>query len=148
MDQATSTVDTAELAGRLRLAVTRLARQLRQQAGTGLTPSMTAALHSVERHGSPTVGELATAERVAPPTMSVVVAKLEEQGLVTRTTDPADRRVSRVALTADGRRTLAATRTRKNAVLARRIRTLDPADLEALERATAVLERLAGEERA
>jgi DNA-binding MarR family transcriptional regulator len=140
-------VDTAELAGRLRLAVTRLARQLRQQAGSGLTPSMTAALASVERSASPTVGELAAAERVSAPTMSVVVGKLEEQGLVTRDTDPTDRRVTRVRITAEGRRSLARARTRKNAFLARRIRDLDPEDLAVLERAAVVIERLAGEDR-
>lgn len=140
-------VDTAELAARLRLAVTRLARQLRQQAGSGLTPTMTAALASVERAGSPTVGALAAAEQVSAPTMSVVVAKLEEQGLVTRETDPADRRVTRVRITADGRRSLARARTRKNAFLTRRLRSLDPEDLAVLERAADVLERLAGEDR-
>lgn len=140
-------VDTAELAARLRLAVTRLARQLRQQAGSGLTPTMTAALASVERAGSPTVGALAAVEQVSAPTMSVVVAKLEEQGLVTRETDPADRRVTRVRITAEGRRSLARARTRKNAFLNRRLRSLDPDDLAVLERAAAVLERLAGEDR-
>lgn len=146
MGQTIATIDSGVLAGRLRLAVTRLARQLRQQAGTGLTPTATAALASVERLEAPTVGELAAVEQVAPPTMSVVVGRLEEQGLVTRATDPGDRRVTRVRITGDGRRTLARTRTRKNAFLARRIRDLDADDLAVLERATAVLERLAGED--
>ncbi|HEX9991746.1 MAG TPA: MarR family transcriptional regulator [Acidimicrobiales bacterium] len=142
-----TTVDTAELAARLRLAVTRLARRLRQQAGSGLTPSMTAALASVERAGSPTIGALAAAEQVSAPTMSVVVGKLEEQGLVARETDAADRRVTRVRITAEGRRSLNRARTRKNAYLSRRLRALDPEDLAVLERAAEVLERLAAEDR-
>jgi DNA-binding MarR family transcriptional regulator len=142
-----TTVDTAELAARLRLAVTRLARRLRQQAGSGLTPSMTAALASVERAGSPTIGALAAAEQVSAPTMSVVVRKLEEQGLVARETDAADRRVTRVRITAEGRRSLNRARTRKNAYLSRRLRALDPEDLAVLERAAEVLERLAAEDR-
>lgn len=140
-------MDHAELAGRLRLAVTRLARQLRQQADSGLTPTLIAALASVERLGRPTVGELAAMERVAPPTMSVVVGRLEEQGLVARTPDPLDRRVTRVCATTAGLRTLSQARTRKNAELARRIRRLEPDDLAALARATDVLERLAEEQR-
>jgi DNA-binding MarR family transcriptional regulator len=142
-----TTVDTAELAARLRLAVTRLARRLRQQAGSGLTPSMTAALASVERAGSPTIGALAAAEQVSAPTMSVVVGKLEDQGLVARETDAADRRVTRVRITAEGRRSLNRARTRKNAYLSRRLRALDPEDVAVLERAAEVLERLAAEDR-
>ena len=67
---------------------------------------------------------------------------LEEQGLVTRTVDPADRRVARVEATAEGRRFLERSRRQKDQYLAERLRELEPADRAALERAAAVLERL------
>src|SRR3954469_1794979 len=86
----------AELASRLRLAVTRLARRLRTQLPGQLTPSQLATLSSVERLGPLTLGELSSAERVKPPTMTKIVACLEELGLVTRTVDQSDRRVARV----------------------------------------------------
>src|SRR6266536_3243902 len=70
--------ETVALAARLRLVVTRLARRLRQQADTGVTPSMLSALSTVDRHGSLTLGSLAAHEGVAPPTMTAIVARLEE----------------------------------------------------------------------
>src|SRR2546423_13827260 len=90
----------AELAARLRLAVTRLARRLRQEtqnADGDVPPSGLSALSSIERLGPLTLGELSAVERVQPPTMTKVVAGLESLGLVSRTVDPADRRVARVA---------------------------------------------------
>jgi DNA-binding MarR family transcriptional regulator len=133
--------ETAELAGRLRLAVTRLARLMRQQADTGLSPTVLAALASVEA-GPLTLGELAAREQVAPPTVTKVVAVLEDQGLVTRRVDPADRRVARVEMTAEGRRLLERSRTRKNAWLARRLGALEPAERARLAAAVEALERL------
>ena len=131
----------AELASRLRLAVTRLSRRLRTQLPGELSPSQLATLSSVERLGPMTLGELSGVERVKPPTMTKIVGCLEEQGLVTRTVDPNDRRVARVEATAEGRRFLDRSRRRKDAYLAERLRDLDPADRAALERAAEVLER-------
>ncbi|HEX2047382.1 MAG TPA: MarR family transcriptional regulator [Acidimicrobiales bacterium] len=136
------TIADAELASRLRLAVTRLARRLRTQLPGELSPSQLATLATVERLGPLTLGELSAAERVKPPTMTKIVACLEEQGLVSRTVDQSDRRVARVEATAEGRRFLDQSRRRKDAYLAERLRGLDSADREALERAAAVLERL------
>src|ERR687898_698307 len=96
------TVPEAELASRLRLVVTRLARRLRTQLPGELSPSQLATLSSVGRLGPLTLGELSTVERVKPPTMTKIVACLEEQGLVSRTVDQSDRRVARVAATASG----------------------------------------------
>ena len=132
----------ADLASRLRLSVTRLARRLRTQLPGDISPSQLSALSSVERLGPLTLGELSTVERVKPPTMTRIVACLEEQGLVTRTVDQSDRRVARVRATPEGRRFLEHSRDRKDAYLAERLRDLDPDDRAALERAVAVLEDL------
>ena len=137
-----ATVSEAELASRLRLVVTRLSRRLRSQLPGDLTPSQLATLSSVGCMGPLTLGELSTVERVKPPTMTKIVGCLEEQGLVTRTVDPDDRRVARVEATAEGRRFLERSRRQKDQYLAERLRDLDRADRAALERAAAVLERL------
>src|SRR5215211_1372022 len=92
-----------ELAPRLRWAITRTARRLRQQAGTDLGPSQTAALATVERHGPLTPSELAEVERIQRPTATRIVARLEEAGLVERVADPADKRSFTVSVTRDGR---------------------------------------------
>src|SRR5438876_8937799 len=92
------------LASALRLAVMRLACRLRRQAETDVSPSMLSALSTIERNGPITLSALAAAERVQPPTITSVVGRLEAAGLVARETDPADRRVSRLSLSAEGRR--------------------------------------------
>jgi DNA-binding MarR family transcriptional regulator len=142
----TDSTDILETAARLRLTTARLARQLRQQAAGGLSPSQQSALASIDHHGPLTLGTLARVEQVAPPTVTKVVAKLEEEGLVGRQVDGTDRRVVRVEITALGRRRLAHTRRRRNAWLARRLRTLhgtDPTALRRLEAALPLLEALA-----
>ena len=131
-----------ELAARLRLAVTRLARRLRQQSGEALTPSQTSALASIERHGALTPSELARIERVQRPTVARVLGALEQAGLITRESDADDRRISRVALSREGAAVLTRSRQRKNAYLARRLRNLQPDDLRTLEHAADVIERL------
>ena len=137
-----SAVSEAELASRLRLAVPRLSRRLRTQLPGDLSPSQLATLSSVGRLGPLTLGELSTVERVKPPTMTKIVACLEEQGLVSRTVDQTDRRVARVEATAEGRRFLDRTRQQKDEYLAARLHDLDAGDRAALERAAGVLERL------
>ena len=134
--------DPVEVAGRLRLSATRLARILRQQDQLGLTPTLTAALATVAREGPLTLGELAASEQVSPPTITRVVGKLEAAGLVHRRPDPRDGRVARVELSPAGRRQLETGRTRRTAWLATRLRDLPPEDLARLEEAAGVLERL------
>ena len=131
-----------DLASRLRLDISRMARRLRQEAGADLSPSMTAALATIERHGPLTPSELAERERVQRPTVTRVLARLEEARLVVRAADPQDRRCSLVSISDDGRALLEAMRERKDAFLARRIDALEPADREALDRAAAILERM------
>ena len=135
-----------ELATRLRLAVTRMARRLRQHSDHELSPSLTAALSTIERLGPLTPSALAEAERIQRPTATRIAARLAEAELVERAVDERDRRVARLAITAEGRRTLKAIRSRKTAYLARRIERLDPADRELLARATDVLERMLDED--
>jgi DNA-binding MarR family transcriptional regulator len=131
-----------ELAVALRLAVTRTARRLRQEAGSELSPSLGSALVTLERHGPLTPSELAARERVQRPTATGLIARLEEAALVERAADPVDRRSSLVSASAAGRELLARTRTRKDAFLARRLRELDPEERATLDRATSILERL------
>ena len=136
-----------DLPTRLRLAVMRLARTLRQQSVTDdITPSMLSALSVVERRGPLSIGELAITERVSPPSMTRVVSHLEERRLVAREVDFADRRVARLRVTPAGARTLAAMRTRKQAYLAQRLRLLSEEDRSLLAAALPVLERLVEDE--
>jgi DNA-binding MarR family transcriptional regulator len=131
-----------DLATRLRLAVTRTARRLRQESGSGMSPSLSAALATIERHGPLTPSELADIEAVKRPTATRIVAKLSDAGLVDRAGDPNDGRVSLVSITPAGSALLNEMRSRKNAYLASRLRELQPDDVAALERAAQVLERL------
>jgi DNA-binding MarR family transcriptional regulator len=131
-----------ELVGRLRYSVTRLARLLRQQDESGLTPTTTAMLASIGRHGPMTLGDLAAHEQVAPPTITKSVDKLEAAGLVERVRDDVDRRVWRVNLTPAGHKQLDINRSRRTAWLARQLRALPPEDIDALAAAVEVLERL------
>ena len=132
-------VTQEEVAGRLRIAVNRLHRRLRQESLGGLSPAQASALGSVVRHGSPTLGELAAIEQVQPPTMTRIVASLSEAGMVTRVADPDDRRSARVRITTAGERALERMRTRKNAFLLRR---LDELTADEQQRATELVELL------
>lgn len=136
------TAVATDLPARLRLAITRSARRLRQEADAGLSPSLSAALATVERHGPLTPSRLAELESIQRPTATRLVARLEEDGLISRTVDPDDRRVSHVEITRDGRALLKRLRSRKNAYLAQRLRRLDDEELATIERATEILERL------
>ena len=144
----TSTASDAaltELAASLRLAITRTARRLRQEAGIDLSPSQTAALSTIERHGPLTPSELAALERVQRPTATRIVARLEGEGHLQRAADPADGRSFVVSTTAQGRALLRKLRSRKNAYLARRLRELSGDEVAILARAADILERLDGE---
>ena len=126
------------------MAIVRMARRLRQESDTGgeTSPTLMAALSTVEREGPLTPSALADHERIQRPTATRVVARLEAAGLVTRTSDLADRRVANVAITSDGRALLKRIRSRKNQYLAQRLRTLTPAEQQTLADAAAIFERL------
>jgi DNA-binding MarR family transcriptional regulator len=134
-----------DLAGRLRLTIVRTARRLRQEAGTELSPSLTAALSTIERHGPLSPGEVAARERIQRPTATRVLARLEEQGLIDRMPDVRDRRSSLLTASKAGRDLLAELRTRKTAFLASRIERLEPDEQATLERAADILERMLAE---
>jgi DNA-binding MarR family transcriptional regulator len=146
----TATTEAAEvtpevLAARLGLASARLSRRVRREAlsgGDDLTASRLAALFTIEDLGPITLGELAAVEQVQPPSMTRIVARLEEHGLAVREVDPNDRRIARVQITDAGRTTLARSRTRKDAFLARRVARLTPDERVALAGALPVLEAL------
>jgi DNA-binding MarR family transcriptional regulator len=140
-----ATIDVAspsELASRLRLAVTRLSRRLRQQAAGDVSPSQLATLATIEQHGPLPLGELAQRERVQPPTMTRIIAALEDAALVERHADAADRRVTRIAVSPVGVKWLAKHRSRKDVFLTRRLAELSPDESATLLDALPILERL------
>jgi DNA-binding MarR family transcriptional regulator len=129
-----------ELAARLRLAITRTARRLRQESGTDLGPSQVAALATIERQGPLAPSQLAERERIKRPTATRILARLAEAGLVERIPDPTDGRSAIVSISPDGRGLLRRLRQRKTAYLAKRLRELPDRDVQALARAAEVLE--------
>lgn len=145
-ENAAPATTPTELAARMRLVVTRLARRLRQQTDPGVSPTGLAALSTIEHSGPLTLGALAKIERVQPPTITAAVGRLEELGLVTRATDSDDRRVTYVQITTAGRRLLAHSRSRKNAYLDRQLRGLSTAEQATLAEASAILERMLEEQ--
>ncbi len=139
---ATTEETTIELAARLRVALVRTSRRLRQHADTGLSPSLTAALILISRRGPLTPSELADAEGVKRPTATRFIACLEHADLVARDPDPDDGRSYRVRITPRGVGLLASAAGRKNAYLARGLQNLGADDLATLDRAAGLLERL------
>lgn len=142
MPTAPPTTDVAALASRIRLGVTRLARKLRREGDTGVTPTMLAALSTVERHGPLTAGSLASHEQVEKPTVTRLLVALEERGLIERTPDRLDGRVTWVDISPAGRKLLQRTRRRKDEYLAKRIKGLSFEEQATLERAAEILDRL------
>lgn len=124
----------------------RLARRLRQQAEPGLTPSMLSALSSIHRLGPLTLGRLAEAERVQPPTITKVVGRLQDEGLVVRAVDPADHRSALVSLSPKGTAVVTRARRRKDAFIARKLERLSPADVAAIAAAVDAIERVLEED--
>jgi len=141
----TSGTETAEIAGRLRIAAGRIARDgLGQKRVDGMTPSRITALAVLAGEGPLRMGELAARLGISAPTASRLVECLVERGFIERVADPADGRATRVGLSADGVIGLAAVREHGEGVLADRIAALDDDALRALYAALPVLERLCG----
>jgi DNA-binding MarR family transcriptional regulator len=143
----TSVTVNTEVAARLRMAIVRTARRLRQEAyeaesGAELSPTLTAALATIDHHGPLTPSELAERESVRRPTATRSIATLEANGLVARTADPSDRRAALISATAEGRALLKRLRSRKNAYIAKRLRKLDDREIATLDRAAEILERM------
>jgi len=132
------------IADRLHSAAIHLLRRLRQEdEASGLTAPRLSALSVIVFGGPLTLGELADAEQVRPPTISRLVQGLEAEGLVERLRDPEDRRVQRVRATAAGRRLLEEGRARRVAALAAEVGALPRQERELLAEAAELLERLA-----
>jgi DNA-binding MarR family transcriptional regulator len=144
---APQTRSDAGLASALRISVSRLARRLRAERlarGVGLELSETqlAALAALERHEAMTPGELAEHEKVQPPSMTRVIAALEERGLVMRAPHPTDRRQVMLTATDQGKELVRQSRRLRDAWLAQRLRELSPAERATLRAAAPVLEKL------
>ncbi len=132
------------VADRLHSAAIHLLRGLRKvDDETGLSAPRLSALSVVVFAGPLTLGALAAAEGVRPPTMTRLVTALEDLGLVSRTNDPADARITRVEATARGRRVLMRGRARRLELLASRLESLPAADLRMLGTAAGVIESVA-----
>ncbi len=138
------TVAETSLASTLRLSVMRLARRMRaQRAETSLTLSQLATLATLERHGALSPSELAAHERIQPPSMTRLLAVLEEQQLVSREPHPTDGRQVVVTLSPSGKALLKEDRRRRDVWLAQRLKDLDVEELAVLTRAAGIIDRLA-----
>lgn len=135
------------LAGRLRLAVVRLNRRLRaQRIDQNVSLTQIAALSTLHKCGALTPGKLAAKEGVQPPSMTRVIAALEDMGFVERSPHPTDGRQSIVALTDAGRGFLEQTISVREAWLDRKLAELSGDERETLARAAEIIDRMAGNE--
>jgi DNA-binding MarR family transcriptional regulator len=141
-EQGPPAIDDPMLPARLRLAIGRLNRRIRVDAAAVLPPLQTSVLVTLEEHEPLRLSELARREAVTPPTMSRVLAALDDAGLLVRTPDPQDARSALVELSAEGRAMIEQLRTERTAVLAERLERLAPEHREALAAAVPALEAL------
>ena len=136
---------TSDVAARLRLTVARLQRIVRQQAMGGLNLAEGSCLAIIDRHGPLSLSDVASRENLSAPTITKIVTRLEDQGLIERQADPTDRRVSLVAVSKDGAELLERLRSSRTAYLHRKLSELSDEDLSRLLAALPVLEALATE---
>jgi len=145
MTMSHHTRSDAGLATALRISVSRLARRLRAERYTaepGLSDTQLAALATLERRGEMTPGELADHEKVQPPSMTRVIAALEERGLIRRAPHATDRRQVVLTATSQGRALVQQTRQLREAWLALQLRELTEEELAILQAAAPILEKL------
>ena len=139
-------VPTTELASALRLSLLRAARRIRsQRVNTTATLSQLSALATVRKFGPLSAGEVATIERVQPPSMTKILAALEGSGWVERAAHPDDRRQSIISITPAGRALLEAETRARDEWLSNRLVEFSEAELQILRDAVAVLDRLGSE---
>lgn len=136
------TATTNETAARLRRAVTRLNRRLRSSSLGGISPAQASMLASIEKLRRPSLGDLAVAEQVQPPSVTRLVRTMEAAGLITCSADLDDRRCTRVQLTPLGRKEIAAIRRRKTEFLERKLQSLSSGDRRKAEELVRFLEVL------
>jgi DNA-binding MarR family transcriptional regulator len=142
---AAHSADT-QLAVRLRIAVGRLFRRIRL-ASNDVPPLQLSTLVSIEEFGPLRLGELANREAVTAPTMTRVLASLDERGLILRSPDPNDARSTRVELSDEGAQVLAEVRSQRTALLDARLARLSEEQRAALTAALPALEALVVEDR-
>jgi DNA-binding MarR family transcriptional regulator len=143
MTTATRTT-ISELASQLRPALLRLTRLVRnQRVDMSVTLTQLSAMATLEKNGPMSAGELANCERVQPPSMTKVLANLEQRGLVVREVHPTDRRQAIIAITPAGLELLDSERRSRNAWLSKRLSTLTAEERALLQRVVPVLDKLA-----
>jgi DNA-binding MarR family transcriptional regulator len=143
MTTATRTT-IAELASQLRPALLRLTRIVRnQRVDMSVTLTQLSAMATLRTHGPMSAGELANCERVQPPSMTKVLANLEERGLVRRDVHPTDRRQAVLAITPAGEALLDSERRSRDAWLTRQLATLTPDERALVQRVLPILIKLA-----
>lgn len=143
MGKKTKSASLEHLAGRLHSAAIHLLRHVRKtDTATGEGPARLSALSVLVFGGPMTLGRLAAAEQVKPPTMTRIAAGLEKSGLAERVSDAADARRVLITATAKGRQLLLAGRRRRVEALARELGELGPSELNDLQRAVDALERI------
>ncbi len=133
---------TTETAARLRRAITRMNRKLRFSSHGGISPAQASMLSSIEKSDNPSLGELAFAEQVQPPSVTRMVHAMELAGLIKLASDTEDRRCTRVQITALGKRELATIRQRKTEFLERKLIALSPSDRRKADELATFLEVL------
>jgi DNA-binding MarR family transcriptional regulator len=132
--------DAEALADHLHSAAIHLLRQLRKEDdASGLSAPRLSALSVVVFGGPLTLGELARAEQVKPPTMTRIVTGLEREGLVKRKGDPHDRRLTHIEATSKGQKVLAAGRARRVKKLATAVSRMEKKELAELRRGVQLL---------
>ncbi|MEO6885549.1 MAG: MarR family transcriptional regulator [Jatrophihabitantaceae bacterium] len=140
----TTTVASAELASMLRPALLRLTRIVRnQRVDMSVTLTQLSAMGTLSKHGPMSAGELAACERVQPPSMTKVLANLDERGLVRRAVHPTDRRQAIIAITDAGLALLDSERRSRDAWLSKRLAELSSDERVMLRSAVPVLAKLA-----
>ena len=139
-----SKLTAAELSAALRPSLLRLTRILRnQRVDMSVTLTQLSAMGTLRKKGAMSAGDLAAHERVQPPSMTKVLAMLEEKGMVTRAAHPTDKRQAIIALTAAGLDLLESERRQRDAWLSQRLAQLTPDERAALRDVIPVLDKLA-----
>jgi DNA-binding MarR family transcriptional regulator len=135
-----------DAAARLYVVVGRLVRMLRRTGTADVSPGALSALATLSAKGPSRLGDLAAREGVVAPTMTRIVAVLEDAGLVSRQPDPADGRAVVVAATDSGVALVQGESFARSSALRRRVAALSDADRAALDAALPVLEALGRDE--
>jgi len=136
--------DVAELAAQLRPALLRLGRMIRnQRVDFSLTLGQLSALYTIEKSGPLSPRQIASLERVQPPSMTKILASLEELDFIRREPHPTDGRQALIAVTPKGEEYLQIERTARDRWLNRRLAMLEPAERAILMSAAPLIDKLA-----